>query len=111
MAKYSIAFKEKAVRRTIGSNCETSTAVADDLGKWLRENGLHSEHLHQFEQEIREMVEKKNDKTKDENNKLKKVLKEKDKEIRRKDKTIAELAALITLKKKAEDIWGDPEDD
>lgn len=33
------------------------------------------------------------------------------KEIRRKDKALAETAALLVLKKKAQEIWGDPEDD
>jgi len=33
------------------------------------------------------------------------------KEILRKDKALAETAALLVLKKKAQEIWGDPEDD
>ena len=33
------------------------------------------------------------------------------KEIRRKDRALAETAALLVLKKKAREIWGDPEDD
>lgn len=37
--------------------------------------------------------------------------KELKKEIRRKDKALAETAALLVLKKKAQAIWGDPEDD
>ena len=31
-------------------------------------------------------------------------------ELRRKDKALAETAALLVLKKKAREIWGDPED-
>jgi transposase len=32
-------------------------------------------------------------------------------ELRRKEKALAEAAALLVLKKKAQQIWGDPEDD
>lgn len=80
-------------------------------GEWLRKNGLHSEHLHQFEQELREIVEDKSEKQKEENKQLKYENKELKKELRRKDKALAEMAALLTLKKKANEIWGDDEDD
>lgn len=34
-----------------------------------------------------------------------------EKELRRKDKALAETAALLVLKKKAQQIWGDEDDD
>jgi hypothetical protein len=34
-----------------------------------------------------------------------------EKELRRKEKALAEAAALLVLKKKAEAIWGDGEDE
>ena len=38
-----------------------SRAIAEnDKGKWLREKGLHTEHITQYEQELRDMVEDKN---------------------------------------------------
>lgn len=80
-------------------------------GEWLRERGLHSEHLTQYEQELREIVEDKNEKQKEENKRLKEQVKELQKELRRKDKALAETAALLTLKKKAAEIWGDDEDE
>lgn len=83
----------------------------EQQGQWLRENGLHTEHLHQFEQEIRELVDNKADKQKEENKHLKSELKELKKELRRKEKALAEMAALLTLKKKADKIWGEQEDD
>jgi transposase-like protein len=83
----------------------------DKRGEWLRKNGLHTEHLHQFEQEIREIVDDKADKQKEENRRLKSENKDLKRELRRKEKALAEMAALLTLKKKADDIWGDPEDD
>ena len=41
----------------------------------------------------------------------KKKLKEKERELRRKEKALAEMAALLTLKKKADAIWGGDEED
>jgi transposase len=40
-----------------------------------------------------------------------KRIKELEKELRRKEKALAEAAALIILRKKAQAIWGDGEDD
>ena len=48
---------------------------------------------------------------KQENAKLKKEKKDLEKELRRKEKALAEMAALLTLKKKADAIWGEKEDD
>lgn len=161
MAKFSVSFKEQAVKRLLGSDKESASSVAsdlnistntlylwrkkylsdslvndgeipsnrrsikeklslllmgkavpaDELGKWLRQNGLHSEHLHQFEQEIKDMAVNKSGEIKDELVRMKKELKEKEKQIRKKDKTIAEMAAIITLKKKMAERWGDHEED
>ena len=38
-------------------------------------------------------------------------IRELEKELRRKDKALAETAALLVLKKKANAIWGDEDDD
>ena len=40
-----------------------------------------------------------------------KRIQELEKELRRKDKALAETAALLVLKKKAQAIWGDEDDD
>ena len=90
---------------------EGKVIPGDKRGEWLRMNGLHSEHLHQFEQEIQEIVDDKADKQKEENRRLKSENKDLKRELRRKEKALAEMAALLTLKKKADDIWGEPEDD
>ena len=44
-----------------------------------------------------------------ENQQLKKEKKELERELRRKEKALAEVAALLTLKKKADAIWGERE--
>lgn len=83
----------------------------EELGHWLREKGLHSQHLRLWEQELGDIVKEKDAKLKSENAKLKKEKKELEKELRRKEKALAETAALLTLKKKADAIWGENEDE
>lgn len=90
---------------------EGKTLHEDESGKWLREKGLHSEHLNLWEQELKDTLKDKDTELKHEVVRLRKEKKELEKELRRKDKALAEMAALITLKKKANAIWGDREDD
>ena len=80
-------------------------------GAWLRENGLHTEHLNLYEQDLRDIVSEKNEKFREEARRLRKEKQALEKELRRKDKALAEMAALLTLKKKADAIWGGDEDD
>ncbi len=81
------------------------------LGEWLRKNGLHTEHLSLWEQELRDKILDKDKNEKQKNNELKKKYKILEKELLRKEKALAEMAALLVLKKKAENLWGDNEDD
>ena len=90
---------------------ESKDRNEETKGAWLREKGLHSEHLNLWEQELRNILKDKDTKYKDEVLKLRKSNKELEKELRRKEKALAEMAALLTLKKKAQAIWGDREDD
>lgn len=90
---------------------EGKSISEEESGKWLREKGLHSEHLNLWEQEFKDILKDKDNKLKLENQKLRKEKKELEKELRRKEKALAEMAALLTLKKKANAIWGDDEDE
>ena len=90
---------------------EGKSLPEDESGKWLREKGLHSEHLNLWEQELKDILKDKETDLKQENAKLKKANKKLESELRRKEKALAEVAALLTLKKKAAEIWGEKEDD
>lgn len=83
----------------------------DDLGKWLRENGIHTETLKLWEQEVKEMMTDKERRYKEELKEAKRRNKELEKELLRKEKALAEVAALLTLKKKADAIWGVKEEE
>lgn len=90
---------------------ESKTVSENDNGKWLREKGLHSEHITLYEQELRELVDNNGKSEKEKIKKLKKENKSLQKELAKKEKALAEMAALYTLKKKAEELWGENEDD
>lgn len=90
---------------------EAKSMPQDGLGAWLRENGLHSEHLNLWEQELRDTVVDKSKKIQEENKQLKKDNRRLEKELKRKEAALAEMAALMVLKKKADEIWGEPGDD
>ena len=83
----------------------------EQLGGFLRERGLHSEHLTIWDQELREMIDKKNDKKDQELKALKKRNQELEKELQRKEKALAEAAALLLLKKKLATLMTDQKDD
>jgi transposase len=90
---------------------ESARMSDEDLGSFLRERGLHSEHLKLWDQELREMVTTKEDKKDKKLKELTKRNRELEKELARKEKALAETAALLVLKKKLEILLGEDEDD
>lgn len=83
---------------------EAARVPEESLGQFLRERGLHTEHLSLWEQELREMMKNKDSKQKSEMQADKKRIRELEKELNRKEKALAEVAALLVLKKKLEDL-------
>lgn len=76
-------------------------------GRFLRENGLHTADIERWRQEIVEALKRKPNRTDPRDQRIKEL----EKELGRKDKALAETAALLALKKKAHQIWGDDEDE
>lgn len=86
---------------------ESAKLTGEELGKWLREKGLRSEHIELWRQEMKKNV---NQQKKDEEiRELRKKNKELERELRRKEKALAEMSALVVLKKKVAALWGDEE--
>ena len=81
----------------------------EERGKFLRENGLHSDHLEQWKKMIESGFDPKPKPPSLAEDKKK--IKDLEKEIRRKDKALAEAAALLILQKKANLLWGTDEDE
>jgi transposase-like protein len=86
---------------------EAARLTGEDLGKWLREKGLRSEHIEIWRHEMKKNLnqQKKNTELKEARNRIKKL----ERELHRKDKALAEMSALVVLKKKVELLWGDEE--
>ncbi len=107
----TVGAASRSPREKLNLVIESRSIPQKDSGRWLREKGLHTEHITQYEQELRDMVEDKNHAEKQEKKQLIQENKQLKKELRKKEKALAEMAALYTLKKKAEALWGDEEDD
>lgn len=76
-----------------------------ELGEFLRRRGLHEEQLREWESAAVESL-RRGRKTGGKSPEAKRV-KELERELRRKEKALAEAAALLVLRKKAEALWGD----
>jgi transposase len=82
----------------------------EELGEFLRRKGLHTAQLeewHRLATEALTSAQKRSNKKSPEARRIKDL----EKELRRKEKALAEVAALLALKKKAQAIWGDEDDD
>lgn len=93
---------------------ETASLNEQALSEYCRQKGLYPEQIERWKemaisgadnhQQLSRAEKKQFQAEKQKSKKL-------EKELRRKEKALAEAAALLVLKKKAQAIWGDPEDD
>ena len=90
---------------------ESRTVPEQDRGEWLRQRGLHSEHLPLWEQELTTIMDDKQTALRDENTELKKDNKRLKKEVERQKAALAEAAILLTLKKKHPTLFADNGED
>ena len=89
---------------------ETYSLSAEDLGLYLRANGLHSNQLTEWRAEMLKLMSgpKIILNKKDERDVEIKSLK---KNLRKKDAALAEVSALLILQKKANLLWPSPDED
>lgn len=91
---------------------EASSLPSKELGAFLRSKGLHESHLEQWRsQMLNGLHDKASSKKTTKKNAPTKEVKELKRELARKEKALAEAAALLVLKKKAQSIWGDEDED
>lgn len=83
---------------------------AEELGAFLRREGLHESQLKEWTEAATSALsaapKRKSGKASPEAKRIKNL----EKELHRKEKALAELAALLALQKKLETIWGDEGD-
>lgn len=84
----------------------------EQLSAWCRENGIYPHHVKRWKAELlKSMSTSRGAGSPPQVKQLREENKSLKKELRRKEKALAEAAALLVLKKKAEQIWGTGEDD
>ena len=88
---------------------ETLALDGEELGVYLRSNGIHREQIEQWRAEARAGLELPSRRRRPAGET--KRIKELERELRRKDKALAEAAALLVLRKKVQALWGDEDDD
>ena len=90
---------------------EADSLADEQLGAFLRHKGLHETHLQQWRNQMLHGLDKQSQSKKSKHKTSEtKQLRELEKELRRKDKALAETAALLVLKKKVQQIWGDEDE-
>jgi transposase-like protein len=90
---------------------EAASLEVEQLGEFLRKIGLHKTHLEQWRLQMLDGLQDDFSKKKTRQNKAdSKRIRSLEKELRRKDKALAETAALLVLKKKVQQIWGDEDE-
>ena len=87
---------------------EAASLPEDQLGVFLRERGLHQAHLDQWrEQMLQGLAWPRTISKSPEARRIREL----ERDLKRKDAALAEASALLILKKKAQAIWGDVDDD
>jgi transposase-like protein len=110
MAKKMIskAPKEWSAEEKLKVVLEASAVADDQLGAFLRLKGLHETHLQQWRLQMLDGLQNGCSPKKPKRNTSDiKRIRALEKELKRKDKALAETAALLVLKKKVQEIWGD----
>ncbi len=89
---------------------EAASLADEDLGAWLREKGLREANLKQWRQEILKGLAEPKARSSSRSSADTRRIRELERELTRKEKALAEAAALLMLKKKAQALWGDEDD-
>ncbi|MDA3787568.1 MAG: transposase [Desulfobacula sp.] len=104
--------KDWTAEERISGIIKTGCMNAEDRTAWCRKNGIFIHNLDQWKKDaISAMIPKPNKEQIEEHRNLKKEISTLKKDLSRKDRALAETAALLILKKKAQEIWGEPEED
>ena len=108
MKKQSSPHTRTALEK-LNSIMEFNSLPENKRGEFLRKNGLSDANINEWLNQIKMALSQKNIPSENKND-IKKV-KELEQELRRKDKALAEASALLILKKKANLIWGQGEEE
>ena len=105
--------QERSAADKLKAVIEFERLQGDKQGEYLRREGLHSDHIAAWKKRMEAGLEaggglsaaSRTERVQD-----KQKIKDLEKELQRKDRALAETAALLVLKKKADLIWGSGEE-
>lgn len=78
----------------------------EEQGAFLRREGVHADHIEMWREKMQKSLEPESTDKRTERGELVYKIQGLEKELLRKEKALAEAAAIIILKKKADLIWG-----
>jgi len=88
---------------------ETAALSEVERGEYCRKRGLYLEHLQRWCRACEQANRAAPAPTGGEGSAARRRIRELEQELRRKERALAETAALLVLRKKAQAIWGEPE--
>jgi len=103
---------DKSAEAKLKAVFDTNDKTDEERGAYCRQHGLYTDHLDTWRQQILEVLGAVNTKErKAEYQQAKSEIKKLKSDLHRKDKALAEVSALLILKKKADLLWGENADD
>jgi predicted RNase H-like nuclease (RuvC/YqgF family) len=102
--------KKRTAEQKLRLVLEASELSNEELGAFLRREGVHEAELKEWTAAAMEAMSPKPKRKAKASREVKRI-RELEKDLRRKEKALAEVTALLALKKKLEAIWGDGDDD
>ncbi len=108
--------KQWSAEKKFEAVIETSALSEAEKSEYCRQHGIYPDQLKEWKKDCISGCRKSPDreylkKAKLREQELKRKAQSLEKELNRKEKALAETAALLVLKKKAQDLWGDQEDE
>ena len=104
--------KDWTPEERVSALIKTGSMTQEECATWCRRNGLFPHHLEQWKKDAISGMSIPPDQQRIAKEKqYKKEISSLKRDLSRKEKALAETAALLVLKKKAQAIWGEPEED
>lgn len=101
----------RSAREKLRAVIATATLSEQELGAYLRQEGLHEADVRQWRAEAETALSASTRGQSAQATAEAKRIHALERELHRKEQALAEMAALLVLKKKAQAIWGDAADD
>jgi hypothetical protein len=103
---------DKSPEAKLQAVLDTMSMTEQEQGEYCRAHGIYSNHLDAWKKQMLESLGVvSSSERKAENLQTSKEIKKLKRDLERKDKALAEVSALLILKKKADLLWGVDEDD